>query len=265
MPSLQKIHCYTNVEIVTDKFLEYNFYNRMKNLFPQDYDYMPETYAYPEQKDIINEKFKNYNLAIGNLWLIKPKLMSLGDGIHIFHNFTNLNDDYIITKYIENPHLINKLKYDFRVYVLITGLFPLKLYLYKEGIIRFATEEYSLDIKKIDQSFAYLTNVEHNKKNTDKYKIAKDPDTEEGSKWSFKVFKNYCKKNGIDFNKIWEQIKDISIKTILSFKDYFLSQIKQIGTKDKNYFKILGYDFLLDQNLKIHLLEIYKCILFPIY
>ena len=99
MPSLQKIHCYTNVEIVIDKFLEYNFYNKMKSLFPQDYDYMPETYAYPEQKDIINEKFKNYNLAIGNLWLIKPKLMSLGDGIHIFHNFTNLNDDYIITKY----------------------------------------------------------------------------------------------------------------------------------------------------------------------
>ena len=63
--------------------------------------------------------------------------------------------------------MINKLKYDFRVYVLITGLFPLKLYLYKEGIIRFATEEYSLDINKIDEPFAYLTNVEYNKKNID--------------------------------------------------------------------------------------------------
>ena len=152
--------------------------------------------------------------------------------------------------------MINNLKYDFRVYVLITGLFPLKLYLYKEGFIRFATEEYSSDLNKIDESISYLTNIELNIKNTDKYKKAKNADTEEGSKWSFQVYKNYCEKNGIDFNKIWDQIKDISIKTILSFKDYFLSQIKQIGTKDKNYFKILGYDFLLDQNLKIHLLEI---------
>ena len=256
IPSFQKMNNYVNFEIITDKYFEYLFYTRMKNSFPKDFNYMPETYSYPQQNEIINKKFGNYTLSKGNLWLVKPKLLSLGIGIHIFHNLTDLPDQYIITKYIENPHLINKLKYDFRVYVLITGLFPLKLYLYKEGIIRFATEEYSLDINKIDEPFAYLTNVEYNKKNIDKYKIAKDPDTEEGSKWSFLVYKNYCKKNGIDFNKIWEQIKDISIKTILSFKDNFISRIKQIGTKDKNYFKILGYDFLLDQNLKIHLLEI---------
>ena len=256
IPELQKMYTYANFEIVSNKYLEYGFYNTYRYSFPNDFDYMPETYAYPEQKDLILKKFENYTLEEGNLWLIKPKTLSLGIGIHIFHNLSDVPDEYIITKYIEKPHLINNLKYDFRIYVIITGLSPLKIYVYKEGIIRFATEEYSLDFNKIDEAFIFLTNVAHNIKNKEKYKISMDPDTDEGSKWSLQVYHNYCKKNGIDFNKIWDQIKDISIKSILTSKDYFLDKIKRIGTKDKNYFKLLGFDFLLDQNFKLHLLEI---------
>ena len=256
VPSLQKNYCFPNFEIITNKYLEYKFYEIIKQSFPEDYNYMPETYSYPEQKDIIKEKFENYSLSSNNLWLIKPKLMSLGIGIHIFHNLSDVYDEYIITKYIHNPHLINKLKYDFRIYVLITGLKPLKIYLYKEGIIRFATEEYSLDINKIDDSFIFLTNVAHNKNNINNYKKPINADTEEGSKWSFQVYKNYCKKNGINFDSIWEQVIDISIKSVISFKDSFIQKINYIGLKDKNFFKLMGYDFLLDENLKVHLLEI---------
>ena len=255
-PSLQKIYNYPNFEVLSDKYYVYGFYSLMKYSFPEDYTYMPETYAFPEEENIIKEKFENYTLSEDNLWLVKPKMSSLGIGIHIFHNLTDIKNKSIITKYIHNPHIINKLKYDFRIYVLITGLWPLKLYLYHEGIIRFATEEYSIDLNKIDESFIFLTNVFHNKLNKEKYKIAKDADTDEGSKWSFKVYKNYCKKNGIDFNIIWDQIKDISIKSILSVRDTILSKIKKIGARDKNYFKILGYDFLLDDKFKVHLLEI---------
>jgi hypothetical protein len=217
-PSLQKIYNYPNFEVLSDKYYVYGFYSLMKYSFPEDYNYMPETYAFPEEENIIKEKFENYTLSEDNLWLVKPKMSSLGIGIHIFHNLTDIKNKSIITKYIHNPHIINKLKYDFRIYVLITGLWPLKLYLYHEGIIRFATEEYSIDLNKIDESFIFLTNVFHNKLNKEKYKIAKDADTDEGSKWSFKVYKNYCKKNGIDFNIIWDQIKDISIIILLSYK-----------------------------------------------
>ena len=256
IPSLQKMYHYGNSYIIDDKDLLYLSFRVYKKTFPNDYNYMPETYPYPEEKEIIFKKFINYSFEEGNIWLIKPKFKSLGIGIHIFHNLTDLPKKYILTKYIEHPHLINNLKYDFRIYVLITGLSPLKIYLYKEGIIRFATEEYSLDINKIDESFIYLTNSYENAKNEDKYKYAKDADTEEGSKWSLKAYKNYCEKNGIDFNKIWEQIIDITIKSIIALKDYIINNIKTLGTNDKNYFSLLGYDFLLDENLKLYLLEI---------
>ena len=55
--------------------------------------------------------------------------------------------NYLISDYIKDPHLINGLKYDLRIYVLVTSYDPLKIYIYKDGLCRFATEKY--DIKKL--------------------------------------------------------------------------------------------------------------------
>ena len=58
------------------------------------------------------------------------------------------NPNYLISEYIKNPHLINSLKYDLRIYILISNYDPLKIYVYKDGLCRFATEKY--DLKNID-------------------------------------------------------------------------------------------------------------------
>ena len=44
---------------------------------------------------------------------------------------------------------------------------------------RFTTEEYSLDLNKLDELYRHLTNVHVNKKNKKIYKKAHDADTEE--------------------------------------------------------------------------------------
>jgi len=57
---------------------------------------------------------------------------------------------YVVCKYISNPHLINGFKYDLRIYCLVTCYDPLKVYIFKEGLVRFATQKYSNNQKSVD-------------------------------------------------------------------------------------------------------------------
>lgn len=49
----------------------------------------------------------------------------------------------IASEYISNPLLIDDYKFDLRVYVAITSINPLRVYMYEEGLTRFATVKYN--------------------------------------------------------------------------------------------------------------------------
>jgi hypothetical protein len=68
-----------------------------------------------------------------------------------------------VSKYLSNPLLIDGHKFDLRVYELITSVDPLKVYVYNEGLVRFASEPYNHDFNKVGK-FSHLTNYSNNKK-----------------------------------------------------------------------------------------------------
>jgi len=48
----------------------------------------------------------------------------------------------IVSHYIDNPLTVDGLKMDMRLYVALTSVNPLRLYMYEEGLVRFATKPY---------------------------------------------------------------------------------------------------------------------------
>ena len=77
-------------------------------------------------------------------------------------------ESYVIQKYIHNPLLIDGLKFDLWIYVALVGIDPLWIFMYWEGLVRFATVPYSRpEESNLENLFMHLTNYAINKKNKD--------------------------------------------------------------------------------------------------
>jgi hypothetical protein len=100
------------------------------------------------------------------MWIVKPANMSRGRGIYITNDINEIIVDQtcVVSRYVTNPLLINGHKFDLRVYVVVTSYEPLRIYVYKEGLARFASETYTTKITK-ESRYQHLTNYSINKKN----------------------------------------------------------------------------------------------------
>lgn len=100
------------------------------------------------------------------MWIVKPANAAQGRGITLIDDINDVNVDElsVISRYVTNPLLINGHKFDLRIYILITSYEPLRLYIFQEGLARFASETYTSKINK-NNKYMHLTNYSINKKN----------------------------------------------------------------------------------------------------
>ena len=82
------------------------------------------------------------------------------------------------------PYLIDGFKFDLRLYVLINGIAPLRMYMYQDGLARFATVPYkSPNPQNMNNLCMHLTNYAINKTSEDFEQAAGDDSV--GSKRSY--------------------------------------------------------------------------------
>ena len=155
-------------------------------------DFIPDTYILPnEYKDFHHhfEMLRQQGDPKKNIWIVKPANLSRGRGIHLIDDLreVQVDDLSVISRYITNPLLINGHKFDLRIYVLVTSYDPLRIYVFKEGLARFASVSYSSKIDK-DNKFMHLTNYSINKKNDKFVKNEEAGEDDVGFKWSLSAF-----------------------------------------------------------------------------
>lgn len=104
---------------------------------------------------------------------------------------------------MHKPYLIEGLKFDLRIYVFLCGLDPLRIYVYKEGLSRFATEIYVPPQQaNLDNLFMHLTNYAINKTSS-KFVQNKDKDNDSiGHKRSLTFIWRYLEQQGHDVAKV---------------------------------------------------------------
>ena len=194
------------------------------------------------------------------MYIMKPAASSCGKGIKIIGPKTQVSrkQGYIVSQYVSNPHLIDGFKYDLRIYVLVTSFEPLRIYMFREGLVRFATQKYSNNAKHLEKRFVHLTNYSVNKKADDYVKAGntEGDDGEDSSKWNLFQLSKWFGKNGIDYTKVMSRIKDLAIKTCIAHEPQITGSYNRCNKNRNVCFEIFGFDVLLDSNLRPHLLEI---------
>ncbi|XP_010141021.1 PREDICTED: tubulin polyglutamylase TTLL6, partial [Buceros rhinoceros silvestris] len=191
------------------------------------------------------------------IFICKPESSCQGRGIFLMHGSEEIRhgEHMICQQYISKPFLIDGFKFDMRIYVLVTSCDPLRIFVYNEGLARFATMRYiDPSSKNLDNLCMHLTNYAINKRNENFVQ-----DDAVGSKRKLSTLNAWMTDNSYNTAKLWEDIEDIIIKTLISahpvvkhnYQSCFPTHAAGCAC-----FEILGFDILLDRRLKPWLLEV---------
>ncbi|KAH9587400.1 Tubulin polyglutamylase ttll6 [Schistosoma haematobium] len=255
MKQWQKINHFPGMSEICRKDSLARNLNRMIRLFPKDYNIFPKTWCLPSDWNDIQNYAKKHK---SKTFIIKPDNGCQGRGIYITKNAKDIRpvENMICQVYISKPFLIDGYKFDLRIYVLLTSCDPLRLFVFKDGLVRFTTCSYiEPNQRNVHDMYMHLTNYA-----VQKHSEGYIRDNEEGgTKRRITTLNRWFKDNGYDVKKIWEDIDDVIIKTLLSgyaiirhnYRTCFPNHIQTSAC-----FEILGFDIIFNHRLKPYVLEV---------
>ncbi|KAL3156185.1 Tubulin polyglutamylase ttll5 [Trebouxia sp. C0010 RCD-2024] len=220
------------------------------------YNVIPKFYILPRDR----QELKQHAAAHPDqLYIQKPLASSRGRGIRLVPDPGAIPAEKacLVQHYVSNPHTINGLKYDLRVYALVTCLNPLRVYLYQEGLVRFASEPFTLHRSKLRRRCVHVTNYSVNKHQPG-FKANTDADGDGvGSKWSLRALQEHLERHcGVQWNRIWTQVHDLVMAAILAAEPELHSAARMHVPHRANCFEIFGVDVLLDDTFRAWLIEV---------
>ncbi|XP_056282494.1 tubulin polyglutamylase TTLL4 [Pseudoliparis swirei] len=221
----------------------------------REFGFFPRTFVLPQDVKLLRKAWEDGGAR--QKWIVKPPASARGIGIQVIHKWGQLprKRPLLVQKYLHKPYLIGGNKFDLRIYVYVTCYDPLRVYIFSDGLVRFASCKYSSSTKTLGNKFMHLTNYSVNKKNSE-YQSNSDDKACQGHKWTLKSLWQFLGSKGVSTAPIWEKIKDIVIKTIIGSEPYVNSLLKMHLHSPYSCHELFGFDIMLDEKLKPWLLEV---------
>ena len=214
-----------------------------KKLIPEQLD----TFLKNDNKDNDtnnSESFKNNEklLTFNNCMNITNYNINLNARKKLIRSRMYSTNEIIVQKYLDNPLLYKNRKFDIRCFVLLDSNF--NLFFCREGHLKGSSELYNLNNTN---KYIHITNhsLQKNSNNFELYEI--------GNEMSYKDFKNYLITEKIPLEKFDYMINQMKSLIKISFKSVSNKLLKESNIL---CFEIFGYDFILDNDFKLWILEI---------
>lgn len=257
LKAFQKINHFPNMACLSRKNQLARNLGRMRRMFGREYEFFPQTWLLPTDWNWLK-----MDKGGDKTYIVKPEGMSQGKGIYMAKEIEEISsfEHCVVQRYIANPYLIEGLKFDLRLYVLVYGCDPLRIYVFREGLARFSTENYSKPTKlNIQNQYIHLTNYAINKKSKNFIFNSNAENSETGHKRSLSFVWNYIDSHGGDSLQLRASIQDMVVKTLCAVQPQLSRSVhtcQPTSFSNSMCFEVLGFDVLVDDVLTPWLLEV---------
>lgn len=260
---------------------------KMRRGFQKEYNFYPRTWVLPLELADFRAQFDS-NGRSSQFYIIKPDSGCQGRGIFLTQNFDSISplEQVVAQHYIRKPFLIDGFKFDLRLYVLVTSCKPLRVYLFRDGLVRLCTQKYlKPNPGNVAMRCMHLTNYAINRHSENFQGNETLGACDIGSKRSLRWFMDFLanEKGQRRSDALWSRMGAMVVKVILSIlptlvREYESTFNKGIRSKPKQTynstscenqldhhpqtiegsqcFEVLGVDVIIDQALKPWLVEV---------
>jgi len=153
-------------------------------------------------------------------------------------------------------------KVTLRVYVAVTSLDPLRLYVYHNGLVRICSRKYTLDPAKLNDVYVHVDSIDINERNTQEFEksVSKSDLQHEGLRCDTKYLLSKLTNEGHNGTQLWLDIEDLVVKSFTSAEKEMWTEFESLAKNNRTRraypFEMVGYDVLVDKHMKPYLLEI---------